>query len=54
MKNNIDIDIYDIKTENKIEDNKGNYKIIDKNIKESFRFEELLSEKELEKLKGII
>ena len=54
MKDNFDIDIYDIKIENKIEDNKGNYKIIDKNIKESFSFEELLSEKELEKLKGII
>ena len=54
MRDNFDIDIDIIKDENKVEDNKGNYKIIDKNIKESFRFEELLSEKELEKLKGII
>ena len=54
MKNNIDIDIDSIEFENKAENNKGNYKIINRNIKESFSFEELLSEKELEKLKGII
>ena len=44
------IDIEIIESENK----KGNYIIRDKNIKESFRFEELLSEKELEKLKLIL
>ena len=54
MKDNFDIDIDIVKNENKIKDNKGNYKIIDKNIKESFSFEELLSEKELEKLKSIL
>lgn len=54
MKDNFDTDIDSIKFENKAENNKGNYKIIDKNIKESFRFEELLSERELKKLKWII
>ena len=54
MKDNFDTGVDSIKFENKIENNKGNYKIINRNIKESFSFEELLSEKELEKLKGII
>lgn len=44
------IDTEIIENENK----KGNYIIRDKNIKESFSLEELLDEKELEKLKSIL
>ena len=44
------IDIEIIESENK----KGNYIIRDKNIKESFRLEELLGKDELEKLKSIL
>ena len=36
------------------ENTKGNYIIRDKNIKESFRLEELLGKDELEKLKSIL
>jgi hypothetical protein len=44
------IDTEAIENENK----KGNYIIRDKNIKESFSFEELLSKEEIEKLKSIL
>lgn len=54
MRDNFDTDIDIVKDENKVENNKRNYKIIDKNIKESFRLEELLGKDELEKLKSIL
>ena len=54
MKDNFDTDIDSIKFENKAENDKTKYKVIDRNIKESFSIKELLSERELKKLKWLI